>query len=56
MINGNTLNSQPLNIMNYIDVSYKGILLDLIVQDIDNADLLVYDSDYVDIVFVDIND
>lgn len=46
MINGNTLNSQPLNTMNYIDVSYKGILLDLI----------VYDSDYVDIVFVDIND
>jgi len=43
MINGNTLNSQPLNTMNYID---KGILLDLI----------VYDSDYVDIVFVDIND
>jgi hypothetical protein len=43
MINGNTLNSQPLNT---IDVSYKGTLLDLI----------VYDSDYVDIVFVDIND
>lgn len=50
MINGNTLNSQPLNTMNYIDVSYKGILLDLIVQDLNYRNLIVQDIDNADLL------
>lgn len=62
MLNGNTLNSQPLNTMNYILTAYTGLLIDLIVEDLKYrnivvqnlkySDITVYDSNYIDIYFV----